>query len=133
MITLINASAFRSEEGRSREMTPEEGQSHLAPYAGSKVRLWAYHCSLSRLVLRVDRPTSHGLPPIDLGFVGVSDIRCPVYWLLGPIEICPDTDSSNTVFEIPSAAVSISASSLIIVVQDEYPHKMWELEPERFT
>jgi hypothetical protein len=130
MITLINASAFRSDEGRSSEMTPEGCQRYLVQYASSKIRLWAYHCSLSRLVLRLDRPTNQSLPPIDLVFVGVSDIRCPVLWLLGAIEICHDAELSETVFRVPSADVAISASDLTIVVQDEYPHKVWNLDSE---
>src|SRR5689334_22774063 len=87
MIALINASAIRSEEGGSRSLTIEQCQEYLAPYASSKVRLWVYHPSLSRLVLRIERPASEPLQPIDLLFVGVSDIRSPVHWAFGPIEI----------------------------------------------
>ena len=92
---------------------------------------WAYHCSLSRLVLRIDRPTSDGAPPIDLAFAGLSDIRCPVHWVFGRFEMRHDETSGETVFAVPSADVRISASSLVIVVQDEYPDKIWELESAR--
>ncbi|HRZ38139.1 MAG TPA: hypothetical protein P5534_17470 [Candidatus Paceibacterota bacterium] len=132
MITLINASAFRSDEGGSTPLTPEGCREYLTRYASSKVRLWAYHCSLSRLVLRIDRPAHESLRPIDLVFVSVSDIRCPVHWLLGAIEI-RDNPESPVLFGVPSADVSISASDLTIVVQDEYPHKLWELESGRIA
>src|SRR5919108_143439 len=131
MIALINASAFRSEEGGSSSLTPEGCREHLAQYASSKVRVWAYHCSLSRLVLRIDRPAHESLRPIDLVFVGVSDICCPVHWVFGAIEICHDPELLKTTFGVPSAGVLISASDLTIVVQDEYPHKLWELESGR--
>jgi hypothetical protein len=133
MITLINASAFRSDEGRSSEMTPEGCQKHLAQYASSKIRLWAYHCSLSRLVLSIDRPASESVPPIDLLFFGLSDIRCPVHWVFGAIEICQDSELQKTVFTVSSAGVSICASDLTIVVQDEYPNKLWELDTGRIA
>ena len=133
MIALINASAFRSEESGSGSLTPEVCQEYLAQYGSSKVRLWAYHCSLSRLVLRIDRPALESLRPIDLVFVGVSDIRCPVHWVFGAIEICHGPESSKTSFRVPSADVSISASDLTIVVQDEYPDKIWELDSSRIA
>ena len=133
MITLINASAFHSDEGRSSPMTPDGCQKHLAQYASSKIRLWAYHCSLSRLVLRIDRPASESLAPIDLVFVGLSDIRCPVHWVFGSIEICHDSQAQKAVFTVPSAGVSICASDLTIVVQDEYPNKLWELDSTRIA
>jgi hypothetical protein len=79
MIALIKASAFRSDEGGSTPLTPEGCQEYLAQYASSKVRLWAYHCSLSRLVLRIGRQARESIRPIDLEFVSVLDIRCPVH------------------------------------------------------
>jgi len=129
MISLLNASAFRSErdEDRSKTLTPEECQSYLAQYASSKIRLWKYNCSLSRLVLRVERPADGRLLPIDLVFVALSDIRCPVHWTLGASQIRDDRDSCGTTFEVLSAGVSLLASDLTIVVHDEYPHRYWEL------
>jgi hypothetical protein len=133
MISLITASALRSDKGGSRSLTHQECQEFLAPYALSKIRLWAYHCSLSRLVLRIDRPADESFKQIDLLFVGVSDIRSPVHWLLGAIEIRQDQELSKTLFAVPSADVLISASDLTIIVQDEWPHKVWELESARFA
>jgi hypothetical protein len=133
MIALINASAFRSDEGGSSSLTPEDCQTYLAQYGSSKVRLWAYHCSLSRLVLRIDRPAHESLRPIDLVFVSVSDIRCPVHWLFGGLEIRHEPDSSKALFRVPSADVLITASDLTIVVQDEYPDKVWELDSGRIA
>lgn len=133
MIALIKASAFHSTEGTSGPLTPQACREYLAQYTSSKVRLWAYHCSLSRLVLRVEYPAKASLRPIDLVFVGVSDIRCPVHSLLGAIEIRHNPESPKTSFEVPSADVLISASNLTIVVQDEYPHKLWELELDRIV
>ena len=128
MITIINASAFLSKEGGSSTLTPEDCQKYLAQYVSSKIRLWAYKCSLSRLVLRIDRPANEGLPPIGLVFVALSDIRCPVHWVLGSFEIHSDPKSQKTRFVVRKADVSVLASDLTIVVQDEYPNKVWELE-----
>jgi hypothetical protein len=75
MISRIKASAFRSEEGNSKPLTPEECQKYLAQYVSSTVRLWVYHPSLSRLVLRIERPAHQNLRPIDLAFASASDIR----------------------------------------------------------
>jgi len=129
MISLINASAFGPEKEGSSPLTTEGCQDYLARYASSKVRLWAYNPGLSRLALRIDRPVSAGLPPIDLVFVGLSSVRCPVHWTLGRFEIVEDQDASKTKFAVPSADVSFSASDLTIVVQNEWPHRCWELEP----
>lgn len=127
MISLINASALRSKEGGSSSLTPEKCQAYLTQYVPSKVRLWAYHCSLSRLVFKIDHPANDKFQPIDLLFVGLSDIRCPVFWVLGAIEIHRDSKSEDTVFAVSSAGVSVCASDLTIVVQDEYPQKVWNL------
>jgi hypothetical protein len=128
MISLINASAFRSEKESSTSLTAEGCQDYLARYASSKVRLWAYNPSLSRLALRIDRPGSEGLPPIDLVFVGLSDVRCPVHWILGTFEIVENRGDAKTGFAVPAAGVSFSASDLTIVVQNEWPQHAWELE-----
>ena len=128
MVSLINASAFRSETEGSNCLTAQVSQEYLARYASSKIRLWAYNPSLSRLPLRIDRPVTEGLPPIDLVFSGLSDVRCPVYWIFGNIEIAEDQSSAKTNFAVASAGRSFSASDLTIVVQDEWPHRCWELE-----
>lgn len=128
MISLINASAFRSEKDASTSLTAQGCQEYLARYASSKVRLWAYNPTLSRLALRIDRPVTEGLPPVDLVFVGLSDVRCPVHWILGSFEIAEDQSSAKTKFVVPSASTSFSASDLTIVVQDEWPQRCWELE-----
>ena len=133
MITLINASAFRSDQGSSSSLAPQDCQRYLAQYASSKVRLWAYHCSLSRLVLRIDRPANESLRPIDLVFVGVSHIRCPVHCLLDAFEVRQAPEPPTALFGIPSADLLISASDFTIVVQDEYPPKLWELEQARIA
>jgi hypothetical protein len=128
MISLINASAFGSEKEGSTSLTAEDCQDYMARYAASKVRLWAYNPSLSRLALRIDRPVNEGLSPIDLVFVGSSDVRCPVHWILGKFEIIENQEPTETKFAVPSAGVSFSASDLTIVVQNEWPHRCWELE-----
>ncbi len=131
MISQINASAFRPEnaEKRSSSLTAEECQTFLAQYDSSKIRLWAYNASHSRLVLRVDKPAQQHLPPFDLVFVSLSDLRCPVYWTVSPLEIRhdPDPSAAKTTFEVPSAGVSVTAADLVILIQDEYPH-LRELE-----
>ena len=128
MIAVINASAIAPSEGELSSLSPEQCLQYLVEYRSSKVRLWAYHPSLSRLVFRIAPPSDQGLRPIDLVFVGVFDIHCPVHWVLAEVKICSDPGSPNAVFQVPSANVLISASDLTIVVQDEYPHKIWELE-----
>jgi hypothetical protein len=130
MITLTKSSAFRSGANKDDfgSFTPEDCQKFLAQYISSKVRLWAYSRSLSRLVLRIDRPASERLPPIDLVFVSLLDIRSPVHWIIGTFEIRHDPKSATTIFEVPSAGIAVSAADLTIVVQDEYPHKIWELD-----
>jgi hypothetical protein len=133
MISRIKASAFRSEEGNSKPLTPEESQKYLAQYVSSTVRLWVYHPSLSRLVLRIERPAHQNLRPIDLAFASVSDIRCPVHWVFGVIDIYDGPESSETLFRVPSAGVSVSACTLLIVIQDEYPNKLWELGSTRIA
>src|SRR5689334_3309844 len=113
MISLINASAFRSDDGYSTPLTPDGWTEYLAKYASSKVRLWAYHCSLSRLVFRIERPAQEVLRPIDLIFVSVSDVRCPVHWNLSAIEVFDHgPESTGPLLRVPSANVSISASTL---------------------
>ena len=130
MISLINASAFRSknEKDRSAALTVQDFRDYLARYASSRIRLWTYSASLSRLVLRIDRPINAQLPPIDLVFISLSDIRCQVHWNVGDFEVNADQDSSETTFAVPSAGVSLLASDLTIVVQNEYPQHCWELE-----
>jgi hypothetical protein len=135
MITLITASAIRSEKGGSRELTHEGCQEYLARYASCKIRLWAYHCSLSRLVLKIDRPADESLSPIDLVFLGTSDVRCPVHWTFEAIELWrdPDPELPKTLFRVPLADVVITASDLTIVVQNEYPEKVWEIDQGRIA
>lgn len=120
--------AFRSEKEGSTSLTAHGCQEYLARYASSKVRLWAYNPSLSRLALRIDRLVTEGLPPIDLVFVGLSDVRSPVHWILGKFEILENQGHAKTKFAVPSAGASFSASELTIVVQDEWPRRCWELE-----
>jgi hypothetical protein len=128
MISVVNASAFRSEKEGSTCLTAEGCQEYLARYASSKVRLWGYNPSLSRLALRVDSPASEGLPPIYLVFVSLSYVCCPVHWLLGRFEIVEIQGDTTTKFAVPAAGVSFSASDLAIVVQNEWPQRCWELE-----
>jgi len=128
MISLINASAFGSDKEASTSLTAEVCLDYMAQYASSKVRLWAYDPSLSRLALRIDRPVNEGVSPIDLVFVGLSDVRCPVHWLLGKFEVTENQDATETKFGVPSAGVSFSASDLAIVVQNEWPQRTWDLE-----
>jgi hypothetical protein len=63
-----------------------------------------------------------------LVFAGLSDIRAPVSWVFGSPEIRHDPKSEVTMFSVPAAGVSITASDLTIVVQDEYPHTLWKLD-----
>lgn len=128
MISLINASAFGSEKGGSVSLNAEGCQDYLARYDSSKVRLWAYTPSRSRLVLRIAHPVSEGLSPLDLVLVGLSDVQCPAHWVLGRLEIFEDHDTAKTKFAVPSAGVSLTASDLTLVVQNEWPHNLWELE-----
>jgi hypothetical protein len=131
MISLINASAFRPENEAqvSSSLTAKACREFLGQYASSKVRLWTYSASLSRLVFRVTSPAKQELRPIDLVFVGLTQVRCPVHWIVGKLEISDDPDplAQKTAFTFSLADVSIIASDLVIVVQDGYP-RMWELE-----
>lgn len=131
MIALINASAFRSSAGGSDPLTPEACQRYLARYTSSKVRLWAYNCSRSQLDLSIASPASESLPPVELVFAGLSDIRAPVSWVLGSLDIRHDPKLEVTLFSVPAAGVSITASDLTVVVQDEYPHTLWKLDASR--
>lgn len=126
MITLINATAFRSDAETSTSLTPGDCQNYLANYVSGKVRLWAYHASLSRLALRIGCPPDKHLHPIDLAFVGLADVRCPVHWIFGGFEVIENVEWAKTSFAVPSAGVSFSASDLIIVVQNEWPDRCWE-------
>ncbi len=75
----------------------------------------------------MERKPSEQLPYIELAFAGLFDIRCPVHWTLGEFEIRRDPDSVYSNFAVPSAGVSITASDMGIVVQNEHPKWHWEL------
>jgi len=126
MIGLINASALRSNVGRSHDMSASECGAYLQRYAGSKLRLWVYDRSHSKLVVRASAAPLN-LAPIDVVFTSTHNVRSPVFWTAGEIVI--EDDGRQVRFLDRSADVAIAASDFVIVVQDEFPSSVWEFQP----
>jgi hypothetical protein len=125
MISLINASAIRPHDGPSQDLSVPECVAYLRRYAGSKMRLWIYDRSHSKLVVRASKVPPN-LAPIDLVFSGTDDVRSPVFWESGDIEV--EYDGEHVRFIDRRAGVAIIASDFGIVVQDGYPTSIWEFQ-----
>jgi len=96
-------------------MSTEETAEYLSAYTGGKARLWRYHASHSRLVVSVTSPQQ--TDRLDLLFVSVSTITCPVLWTLGEITFVKG-NRERWDFRDVVAGVTISFSDICIVIQD---------------
>jgi hypothetical protein len=126
MIVLINASAIRPDTGSSKDLSATECMAYLQRYAGSKMQLWIYDRSHSKLVVRASKVPPN-LAPIDIVFSATDDVRSPAFWESGAVEI--QDDSRHVRFVDRNAGVAIIASDFGIVVQDGYPTSIWEFQP----
>ncbi len=122
MIFLTTASLIgKATSEKSPELSCAEFCRYVAQYSGSKIRLWNYEATHSKLIIRTEPPRDLRIEPIDLYFSGLREVRCRNSWVLGPVVVVYDPVTELYTFSDDFGDVTIRSSGLGILLQDQYP------------